>query len=354
MKLLDHYLARTILLSTLLVCAVILGMQSFLLLIQQLPDVGLKNYTMLDAFLFVPLELPSQFYPLFPMAGFLGAIIGLGKLSASSELIVMRAAGVSMKRIAWSVLKAAIVMIVAMTILGEGFGPVWQQYAEKMRHSDLHPENHHALLHSIWMHENNRFTHIQKLVDPSTMTGVSQYTFAPDGKLLQATSAESAHLIDGHWQLSHVQHTHFNHNNITASAEKNADLNIIFRPHLQMQMTISSAQETLRDLYHTIQYRRSIGLGVNQFIYFFWQRVLQPLTTLVMIALAVPFVFGSYRQASMSVRIIGGVLLGFVFYMMNQLFGPITLVYQFPPILAAIIPTGVFLMVAVILLARAR
>ena len=52
----------------------------------------------------------------------------------------------------------------------------------------------------------------------------------------------------------------------------------------------------------------------------------------------------------MSMRVMLGVMLGFVFYMMNQLFGPITLVYQFPPILAAFMPSLVFLCVMMVLL----
>ena len=47
-------------------------------------------------------------------------------------------------------------------------------------------------------------------------------------------------------------------------------------------------------------------------------------------------------------------VIGFLFYMLNQLFGPITLVYQFPPLLAAIIPTFLFLFITMILLARTK
>ena len=354
MNILDRYISRTIISSTLMVAAVIIGIQSFLSMIQQLHDVGLKNYTMLHAFMLVPMELPVQFYQLFPMAGFLGAMIGLGKLSTSSELIVMRAAGVSMKRIAWSVMKAAILMVIVMTLLGEGLGPVWQQQAEKMRYRDLYPAQNAALLNSIWLHENNSFTHIHKLVDGHTMEGITRYSFSPDGHLLKATSAESGHYVKGVWQLSHLTHTYFTKNKITTANEDRGDLHVIFQSNLQVQMKVSSAQKTLKDLYHTIQYRQTIGLGVTQFIFLFWQRLLQPLTTLIMISLAVPFVFGSYRDVSMGVRIMGGVLVGFIFYMMNQLFGPITLVYQFPPFLAAVMPTCIFFVISAVLLMRAK
>lgn len=121
-----------------------------------------------------------------------------------------------------------------------------------------------------------------------------------------------------------------------------------------MQMAVASAEQTMIALYETIQYRHSIGLSVNTYVFSFWQRLMQPITSLVLICLSVPFVFGSMRSASMGLRIMLGILIGFLFYMLNQLFGPITLVYQFPPLFAAVIPTVLFFVIALLLLSRAR
>jgi lipopolysaccharide export system permease protein len=354
MHILDRYISRTIIVSTLMVSAVIVGIQSFLAVVSQLQSVGVQHYTVWDALLSVPMELPSQYYQLFPMAGFLGAMIGLGKLSASSELIVMRSAGVSMKRIAWSVMKAAILMIIFMTWFGEGVGPLWQQHAEKMRYDDLSPTHTAVLLKSVWLHEGNTFTHIHHLENNNTMKGIVRYQFDGNGKLLQTSAAETGKNDGAGWQLNHLVYTHFEKGAVTTSRGEHSSLHVVFQPNLQVQMKTPSVEQTLSELYRTIQYRKTIGLGVNQFVYLFWQRLLQPLTTLVMISLAVPFVFGSYRSMSMSVRIITGVMFGFIFYMMNQLFGPITLVYQFPPFWAAVLPTFFFFFISMGLLLRAR
>ena len=116
-------------------------------------------------------------------------------------------------------------------------------------------------------------------------------------------------------------------------------------------MKILPAQQTLVGLYQTIRYRESIGLSVSQQLFTFWQRLFQPLATLIMIALAVPFAFGALREATMSVRMMLGIFIAFTFYMMNQLFGPMTLVYQFPPIFCALLPSLIFFVVMVGLLA---
>ena len=73
--------------------------------------------------------MPAELYQLFPVAGFLGGLIGLGRLASTSELIVMRAAGVSIARIAWAVVKAALLMLVVITVVGEWQAPTWQYQA---------------------------------------------------------------------------------------------------------------------------------------------------------------------------------------------------------------------------------
>ena len=73
-----------------------------------------------------------------------------------------------------------------------------------------------------------------------------------------------------------------------------------------------------------------------------------------MMLLAIPFIFGPLREVSMGVRMVSGVAVGFCFYLLNQFFGPISLVYQFSPILAALLPTLVFAGVGGLLMWRVR
>lgn len=342
MKILDRYIRRTVISTTLLVSLAFAAIQAFLALVQEFQYIGTNHYTLSKAFIFVPMQLPAQFYQLFPMVAFLGTMIGLGRLSSSSQLIVMRTSGVSIARIVWSVMKAAIIMIVVMTILGEGMGPVWQQKAENIHQTALYPSSSHGILKSIWLHHGSSFTHIGELKNDNTMSNVTRYQFGSDGQLQRATYAQSGQMVNGQWTLFNMKSTLFKGENTQSKTQYTDVLHIPFQPVLQVQMNMASAQQTLVDLYRTIHYRQSIGLGVNQFIFSFWQRLLQPFTSLVMIALAVPFVFGSFRSTSIAARIMIGVLFGFVFYILNQLLGPITLVYQFSPLWAAIIPTCFF------------
>ena len=64
--------------------------------------------------------------------------------------------------------------------------------------------------------------------------------------------------------------------------------------------------------------------------------------------------FWLFRSASMSGRILTGIIVGFVFYMLNQFLGPIALVYQWPAWIAGALPMLFFLLVYAVLLSRIK
>ena len=354
MRVLDRYIRKTIYAAIALVVLILLGIQSFLQLVQEFRHIGQAQYGVLNALLFVPMQLPAQFYQLFPMAGFLGCLIGLGRLATSSQLIVMRASGVSIFRIAASVLKAAIPLVVIVTLLGEWVGPAWQQQSMAMRQHALH-ENKQVMPTSVWMHEGHVYAHVAQITSPKTIKDIVLYRFDDHKRLVSATYAKTGELLpDGRWRLFDLSQTLFSKRHTKVVKKKTMIFNLLLKPNLQVQAEMSAAEQSMLSLYRAIQYRHEIGLSSNQLVYALIQRMLQPLTTIVMICLGVPFVFGSLRSATIGVKVLIGVVIGFVFYMLNQLFGPVTLIYQFPPLLAAILPTLFFTMILIILLVRVK
>ena len=103
MNLLDRYLIRAMLGGVLLVMVVLMTLFALFLFANQQDDIGQGAYSTLDALWFVLLHIPRQVYDLMPIAVLIGALLGLGSLARGSELTVMRAAGISVWRIAGSV-----------------------------------------------------------------------------------------------------------------------------------------------------------------------------------------------------------------------------------------------------------
>ena len=71
-----------------------------------------------------------------------------------------------------------------------------------------------------------------------------------------------------------------------------------------------------------------------------------------MMMIAIPFIFGPLRSSTMGSKLLAGAAVGFGFNILNRFFGPLSHVYQWPPFLAAIIPTCIFALLGVYLMRR--
>ncbi len=342
MKILDNYIARTVIGSTLMVVLILLGVESFVQFIGELDDIGKGQYGIFHALMYVPMTLPSDLYQLFPMAGLLGSLLGLGRLASSNQLVVMRASGVSKAKITWAVVRAAFVMMVFVTLAGELLAPPLYAYADRFKAVAEGNDTGLSALQHVWIRQKNRFIHIGKVIDKRHIESITQYRFKPNHRLEQVITAKSAVFDKGVWQLGSSRMTRLGKNRISTTSQKGYQLKLNFDPRL-IQMSQQEPMKTSAiKLFETIRYRYGYGLNSDEYSFAFWQRIIQPVTTLVMIFLGVPFIFGSLRNVTMGFRITMGILIGFGFYMLNQLFGPISMVYQFPPWLAAILPTIMF------------
>lgn len=353
MRILDHYIRSSVIWATSLVVLVLLGIESFIEFIAELPSMGVANYNILSVFAFVGMQLPSDLYQLFPIAGFLGSLIGLGRLATTSELIIMRAAGVSIARIAWAVVKAALLMLVVITIIGEWLAPTWQYQAMQLKERQMQHKIDPWSSEGLWLHQGQSFVHIGNIVSGSEVQDISRFDFDTQDHLLSSLSAQTAFLEKGVWQLKQVSVTKLTPMEAKVEHFDTLPLGFTFQPELLQKKTqLESDQQTITALWNNIQYRRQAGLLANELESAFWARVLQPFTTVIMICLGVPFIFGSLRSASMSARILTGIIVGFVFYMLNQFIGPIALVYQWPAWIAGSLPTVLFLLIYAALLSR--
>uniref|UniRef100_UPI003296AC3F LptF/LptG family permease n=1 Tax=Salmonella enterica TaxID=28901 RepID=UPI003296AC3F len=72
----------------------------------------------------------------------------------------------------------------------------------------------------------------------------------------------------------------------------------------------------------------------------------------VMILMALPFIFGPLRSVPMGVPVVTAIRLGFVFYVLDQIFGPLTLVYGIAPIVGALLPSATFFLISLWLMLR--
>jgi lipopolysaccharide export system permease protein len=353
MRIIPAYVRNIVISAIFIVTITLVGIESFMEFVNELPDIGKQDYGIVQATLYVLMQLPSDIYQLFPIAGFLGGLLGIGRLATNSELIVMRASGVSVIRIAMMVAKTALILLFLMSVIGEWWAPRLQYQANIMKLNDLHKQVSEDQ-RELWFRHGHSFLHLEHVLSPNQVADIINYAFNANNELVSTTRAEYAKYIHHHWELYHVAVSNLTENKITTLHFKQTALDFDFKPILLQQLNRDPDQENLIELWKNIKSHHQAGLLATRFELNFWQRVLQPITIFVMICLGVPFVFGSLRQASTGARIIVGITVGFGFYMINRFIGPLTLVYQWPPYLVAALPPTLFMSLCIFLLYRAR
>ena len=133
MKVIDRYIAKTVILDTLMVLFSLMLLRTLFAFIDESSDIGKGDYQFIDALYFSTLQLPARLYELFPVSALIGGLVGIGRLASNSELIVMRASGLSLKDISFSVLKGTITLMIIVFFVGEFITPKSSPLARQMQ-----------------------------------------------------------------------------------------------------------------------------------------------------------------------------------------------------------------------------
>ncbi|PJC85926.1 lipopolysaccharide ABC transporter permease LptG [Vibrio sp. HA2012] len=352
-KIIDIYIGRTIITTSSLCLATLIGLSSIIKYVDQLRKVGEGSYDLIQALLYVMLTIPRDIEMFFPMAALLGALIGLGVLAASSELTVMQASGYSKLDIGLSVLKTAVPLMLFIVALGQWGAPQAQKMALELRSFSISGGKIVSLLRGVWAKDGNDFIFIGRAEDDK-LNVVNVWKFDADKQLSEVISAQRAEYIAGNqWQLEDVVVTLMQDGIELAEARYDEyTWTTSLEPDKLSVVSVKPEELALSGLYGYVRYLKESEQDASRFELAFWRKVFQPVSIAVMMLLALSFVFGPLRSVTMGARILSGVIAGFAFYISSEFFGPVSLVYRVPPVLGAIAPSIVFMLIAILLLRR--
>jgi len=354
MKILQRYIAKNIIASTLLVLLVLLGLYTFMDFIAELDDLGKGDYQILDILAYIALTMPKRIYELLPVAALMGSVIGLGNLASQSELVAMRAAGVSIKDINKAVLVVAAVMMVVALLMGEVFRPVAEQKARQMQSLSQTGTVGTRSEFGFWTRDGNHFNHIERINSDGSFSNLAIYEFDGKHRLRILTQAAEAEYQQDSWILSDVVQSTIDEKGVEVRSVSHARWKSQLNPGMANIVVVPPEFLPVWDLLEYVRYLEQNHQSVAQYELAFWSKVMMPLSTAVMVLLAVPFVFGPLRSSPIGGRILAGTLLGIGFHLFNQSFQHMGLVFGLLPWLAAAFPTMAFAGLAWLLNSRVR
>ncbi|AMN46332.1 hypothetical protein ACG33_04255 [Steroidobacter denitrificans] len=352
---LARYLRRAIIGHTLLVMLVLLALSSLYLFITEQDDIGVGTYTLQHALLYVGLKLPKYAFDLLPIGALIGALLALGNLARSMELIVVRAAGVSTLRIGAWVAGAGVILMLLTGLLGDFVAPQMEQYGRRMKTFEKFQDYSLTDNRSAWAKDGNAVFSVRQQAGDNRYGGVYVFQFDAQRRLRSVGQAGSASIdADNRWRLENFRESRLEDDRVVASQQAAAEIETGLSPEFLGLAVLDAEELSSRGLLNYMHHLRANGLDSSAYETAFWARIARIAAVAIIVVLAVPFAFGPMRSIGTGVRTVVGIMIGVGFFLLAKLLENGGALFNLPPLAIAWIPTVVLMLITVIAMARLR
>ncbi|MDZ4728659.1 MAG: LPS export ABC transporter permease LptG [Xanthomonadales bacterium] len=357
-KLVDRYIGRAAILGTMVVWLGLTLLFVLFSLLSELRDTQ-AEYTSLDAMWVVILTLPRLAYQIFPVAALLGALIGVGGLAASNELVAFRTSGVSRVRLASAAIGGALLLTVPVMILGEYLAPAAEQQARAFRLSEMVGQAIIGGTTGVWMRDGTDIVNIQAPIlsadrgqQSLEFKDIVIYHFDEGVNLARITRAASASHQGGAWELDQVSAVSFSESGAFASQHEKLPWSTEVRPELLDSVVTRPKRLSIRSLLDYLDYLKANGLDDTMYQSALWEKLVFPFTVIALVLAGMPFVFGQGRSQNIGVRMFLGMVLGGGFLIVTRMAQNFGDVYHLSALLSHILPPLLLASVAIYFLRR--
>lgn len=357
----------------------VLSLFVFFDMLNELENVN-NQYTSLVALFHVLLQAPTRVYEVLPIAVLISAIYVFSQLASQSEYTIFRVAGLNTRQALFSLFKLAVPLAIVTFIFGEFIAPRAEQYAQKIKLEAIGATVSSGFRSGVWVKDRDkdaatgggeitRFVNVAGLRPDQTITGITMYEFDPQYRLRMIRVAQEGRYQGGQlWELQGVNETRFIELAPPAQGAKPARDSLApdFRaeqvkfprvtmhseltPQILSVLLVTPERMSTLDLFRYIRHLRDNKQDTQRYEIAFWKKVIYPLTLFVMMALALPFAYLHARAGAVGVKVFGGIMLGLSFHLSNTLFSHVGLLHTWPPIISALVPGTLYLMVALLAL----
>lgn len=329
-------------------------------LLDQVDDFGQGDYGLAQALLVLLLQVPRRLYENFPMAAVIGTVLAVGGHAARSELVALRAAGLSPLRIAGIVLVFVGLLSLPLMAVREWLVPAFETQGQAIKLEAMQREVALAGGGVLWAREGNEVFQARggqrRVVDGETVlvfADVRVYAFDPLGRLLWLQEARSAEYRAGRgWELHEVRRTRFHGRSASIETEAVQRWDTALKPGAIEAGLVRPDLLPSSTLREQIEQGRRNAVATGPLEDAFWSQMFYPLTTLALVFAALPFAFGQRRSGGFGMRLMVGIVFALLARLVQPMLGNLALAYALPMLLAHLLPVLALVAVGVMGLRR--
>jgi lipopolysaccharide export system permease protein len=380
MKILQRYFAVSIIQAVAFVLVAFLALLAFMDLTGELPSVGKNGYGMHHASLYVLAMIPQHVYEVMPVAALIGTIYTMAQFASTSEFTIMRASSMSTRTAALMLFKIGIVLVIFTFIFGELITPRTAPLSEKIRLTGRGTTVSAEFRSGLWTKDivksngmsgevqGTRFFNTREVRPDGQLVGVKLYEFDTSFRLRTLTEARTGTFQGNNtWRLEDVTESIFSNSALQAAggqatvqnnfAQETSAVEIRKHPSKELIseitpkiLSVAASDPERMSANELAVYTRHLQenkQGTERFKIAFWKKLIDPLAIFVLMALALPFAYLHTRAGGVSLKIFIGIMIGVSFLLVNTLFSHIGLLSTLPAFVTAIMPSLLFLLLAV-------
>jgi lipopolysaccharide export system permease protein len=302
---------------------------------------------------YVALRVPILISRFLPFAVLLGALIAFAGLNQHSEVISMKAAGLSAHQILAPMIVASLGVAVSLFAFNELVVVKASRTVDAWSDADYQPlPPASGILSNVWIRDGDDLVRARIVAGrgrSAELRGVTIYQ-RENGALAKVLEAEQAHQVPGAWRLENIR-------------TYDARMNVVMRQPEMMALkgvdstrfTLAKVDPTERDilsLHHAIGELEAAGRPTEEERTGWWHKISGPLSTMLMPLLAATAAFGLARSGKVLLRATIGMALGFTYFVADNFSVALGNYGAYPPFLAAWAPFLLFLLIGEFVLIR--
>jgi lipopolysaccharide export system permease protein len=302
---------------------------------------------------YVALRFPQLVARFLPFSVLLGTLITLVTLNQHSEVISMKAAGISAHQIIAPLIIASL-GIAALTFFFQervvtrstAALRVW----EAVDYGPIPPEQN--VTSNVWVKDGDDLIHAAQVFGKGNAARLRKITIydRAGGTLVSTIDADEGRHVNGIWRLTGVRT--FNLTSGQTQRLPELDFGRGLRPDQFTMANVYADEQNFLKLRQSIEEMRAAGRPTITLQAELWHKLAGPLSALLMPLLGAIAAFGLARSGQLLLRAILGMALGFAYFVVDNFSLAMGNLGAYPPLLAAWAPFALFLLIGESVLIR--
>ncbi|MGA8742173.1 MAG: LPS export ABC transporter permease LptG [Terracidiphilus sp.] len=352
-RLLDAYVVREFFGMFLLVLASFVMLMLVFTFFELIGDIVRNHVALVTVGDYLFNLMPSMVYAITPLAVLIAALVTFGVLNRNSEIVAMKATGISLYRLVIPIVSISAILAIALFLFDDYYLPAANRRQEALRstikgrppQTFLHPEEKWIFGQSRPGEQGRIFYYQFFDADDNAFANLSIFEFNPSTFALSRRIFASRAIWDERtetWRFNNGWVRNIDGNNSvysefksTSFSEIHEDPGYFKKENLQSQeMNFSQLDSYIRDL-------RQSGFDTMRLRVALWHKLAYPLIAVVMAVLAIPFALSMGRRGSLT-GIAVAISVALAYWVVDGLFGAMGNVNYLPAALAAWSPDVLF------------